>query len=88
MAEKTFAQVHRQIQDLDIEFIDLKMLDLTGRLHHISLPADRFTEDVLQRRRRLRRLELRLRQGREQRHGAGAGPGHRGASIPSASVRP
>ncbi len=30
-----------------IEFIDLKMLDLAGRLHHISFPVERFTEDVL-----------------------------------------
>ncbi|MFN2370049.1 MAG: type I glutamate--ammonia ligase [Candidatus Krumholzibacteriia bacterium] len=47
MADTNYAQVRRRIQDEGIEFVDLKMLDLTGRLHHISLPAERFTEDVL-----------------------------------------
>ena len=30
-----------------VEFIDLKMLDLPGRLHHISFPFDRFTPEEL-----------------------------------------
>ncbi|HPF70771.1 MAG TPA: type I glutamate--ammonia ligase [Candidatus Krumholzibacteria bacterium] len=43
----TFRQVHEQARQQGIEFIDLKMLDLSGRLHHISFPFERFSEDVL-----------------------------------------
>jgi glutamine synthetase len=43
MHEKKFAEVRRDAEKLGIEFIDLKMLDLAGRLHHISFPFDRFT---------------------------------------------
>ncbi len=44
MTVKKFAEVREQAEKKGIEFIDLKMLDLAGRLHHISFPIDRFTE--------------------------------------------
>ena len=44
MTDSKFAEVHGQAEKNGIEFIDLKMLDLGGRLHHISYPFDRFTE--------------------------------------------
>jgi glutamine synthetase len=44
MNDSKFAEVHREAEKMGIEFIDLKMLDLVGRLHHISYPFDRFTE--------------------------------------------
>ena len=47
MADTGFQQVKGTMEQKGIEFVDLKMLDLAGRLHHISLPAERFTEDVL-----------------------------------------
>jgi glutamine synthetase len=47
MASRTFAQVRGDALEKGVEFIDLKMLDLAGRLHHISFPIERFTEDVL-----------------------------------------
>jgi len=48
MADTSYAQVQKMVKDRGIEFIDLKMLDLAGRLHHISFPVERFTEDVLE----------------------------------------
>ncbi len=44
MNDSKFAEVRREAEKMGIEFIDLKMLDLVGRLHHISYPFDRFTE--------------------------------------------
>ncbi|MFO7652705.1 MAG: type I glutamate--ammonia ligase [Candidatus Krumholzibacteriia bacterium] len=41
-----FAQVRQEAGDRGIEFIDLKVLDLSGRLHHLTFPFDRFTPDV------------------------------------------
>ena len=46
MSQKLFAQVRQEALAKGIEFIDLKALDLSGRLHHISFPMDRFTENV------------------------------------------
>ncbi|RKZ14620.1 type I glutamate--ammonia ligase [bacterium] len=46
MADKSFAQVRQLAEQQGIEFIDLKMLDLAGRLHHLSFPMDRFTESI------------------------------------------
>jgi glutamine synthetase len=46
MSQNQFIQVRNDAQDKGIEFIDLKALDLSGRLHHISFPLDRFTENV------------------------------------------
>jgi len=47
MSEKSFAQVQEEAQRMGIEFIDLKMLDINGRLHHISFPMNRFNEAVV-----------------------------------------
>ena len=44
MNTSKFAEVHSKAAKNGIEFIDLKMLDLGGRLHHISYPFDRFTK--------------------------------------------
>jgi|GEM_PF-4457147 len=38
MNDSKFAEVRREAEKMGIEFIDLKMLDLVGRLHHISYP--------------------------------------------------
>lgn len=46
MVPEKFAQVRQEAADQGIEFVDLKSLDLAGRLHHISLPFDRFTPDI------------------------------------------
>ncbi|MBN2134939.1 MAG: type I glutamate--ammonia ligase [Acidobacteria bacterium] len=39
-----FKEVKDLIEKEDIKFIDLKTLDLQGRLHHITFPADEFDE--------------------------------------------
>ena len=44
MDANKFEEVRRQAEQAGIQFIDLKMLDLTCRLHHISFPIDRFDE--------------------------------------------
>lgn len=40
-------QVQRFIQEQGVQFIDFKMTDLRGRWRHLSIPAQRFTEDTL-----------------------------------------
>ncbi len=39
-----FAQIKKKIEEENIQFIDLKTLDLPGRIHHITFPADEFNE--------------------------------------------
>ncbi len=46
MSQSGFPTVARIIAEQAVEFIDLKMLDLAGRLHHLSFPASRLTEAV------------------------------------------
>jgi len=46
MSAVTFESVHRRAVEREIEFVDLKMLDLAGRLHHLSFPLSRFTAEV------------------------------------------
>jgi glutamine synthetase len=46
MTPRTFLDVRSDAEARGIEFIDLKMLDLAGRLHHLSFPLSRFTEDI------------------------------------------
>ena len=38
MAQKTVQQINSFINKNNIETIDLKTIDLAGRIHHISLP--------------------------------------------------
>ncbi|HOX25354.1 MAG TPA: type I glutamate--ammonia ligase [Candidatus Krumholzibacteria bacterium] len=46
MVPEKFAQVRQEAAAKGIEFVDLKSVDLGGRLHHLSLPFDRFTQDI------------------------------------------
>ena len=46
MSAKKLADVRALAEKHRVEFVDLKMLDLTGRLHHISFPIDRLDEGV------------------------------------------
>ena len=46
MSTKQLADVLALAADHSIEFVDLKMLDLAGHLHHISFPLTRLDEDV------------------------------------------
>ena len=46
MSKNKFDEVRQLAQAKGVQFVDLKMLDLTGRLHHISFPIDRLTESV------------------------------------------
>lgn len=39
MAVKTLNEVYEMINRFEIEFIDIKAIDLAGRLHHITLPV-------------------------------------------------
>jgi glutamine synthetase len=43
MNRELFAQVHQEAAQKQIQFIDLKVVDLPGRLHHLTLPFERFT---------------------------------------------
>ena len=35
------------IEENDIKMIDFRMIDLNGRWHHLTIPADRFTESTM-----------------------------------------
>ncbi|MGE5364480.1 MAG: type I glutamate--ammonia ligase [Bacteroidota bacterium] len=39
MHSKVLEKCNRMIEEMNIEFVDLKCIDLSGRLHHISLPV-------------------------------------------------
>lgn len=44
---RTFEEVESLIAERQIRMIDLKCVDLRGRLHHISLPVERFVPSIL-----------------------------------------
>ena len=44
---RDFEAVQRHIAEAGVKMVDLKFVDLWGRWHHVTLPADQFTEDVL-----------------------------------------
>jgi glutamine synthetase len=43
-----FAQVRRHLDEQGVRMVDLKFVDLWGRWHHVTVPADQFTEEVLE----------------------------------------
>lgn len=44
----TFEDARRHIDDHGVRMIDLKFIDLWGRWHHVTLPSDSFTADVME----------------------------------------
>ena len=44
---KDFSQLSGFIREKGIKIIDFKEIDLAGKWHHLSIPAERFTEDLL-----------------------------------------
>ncbi len=42
-----FDRVHSDAKERGVEFVDFKVLDLVGRLHHITFPFDRFTPEIM-----------------------------------------
>ena len=48
MTSSNYERVRTMAEANGVEFVDLKVLDLTGRLHHITFPFARFTPDVLE----------------------------------------
>ena len=42
-----FEEAKNFIQDNDIKMIDFRMIDLNGRWHHLTIPADRFSESTM-----------------------------------------
>ncbi|MCD4653177.1 type I glutamate--ammonia ligase [bacterium] len=45
---KKLVQLQKQIDQQDIQMLDLKFVDLSGKFRHVTLPAKAFTEDLLQ----------------------------------------
>lgn len=43
-----YDDIHRFIGKHDVRMVDLKFVDLWGRWHHVTVPADQFTEDVFE----------------------------------------
>ena len=46
MSKDKFAQIRQEAATRDVEFVDLKLLDIPGRLHHVSFPFQRFTPEA------------------------------------------
>ena len=44
---KNIEQAKEFIIDNNIEMVDFKMTDIDGRWRHITIPAERFTEDTM-----------------------------------------
>jgi len=44
---KSFKDVKNFIKDNKIKMVDFMMIDLNGRWRHLTIPADRFTEDTM-----------------------------------------
>ncbi len=47
MVQRSFEFVEALIREKQIELIDLKTIDLRGRLHHVTLPVQHFTPAIL-----------------------------------------
>jgi len=45
---KNLAEVKTYCKENEIQFIDFKMVDLAGRWHHLTIPADRLTERTME----------------------------------------
>ena len=48
METDLFSKVRQDAAAKEVNFIDLKLLDLTGRLHHVSLPFERFLPEIME----------------------------------------
>jgi glutamine synthetase len=44
---KDFKETKKFIVDNDVKMVDFMMVDLAGRWRHVTVPADRFTEDTM-----------------------------------------
>ncbi|MGI6721356.1 MAG: type I glutamate--ammonia ligase [Anaerovoracaceae bacterium] len=44
---KTFKEARKYIHDNDVKMVDFMMIDLNGRWRHLTIPAGRFTEDIM-----------------------------------------
>ena len=44
---KSFEEARSFIDTENIKMVDFMMVDLNGRWRHLTIPADRFTEDTL-----------------------------------------
>ncbi len=43
----TFEEAKYFIKDNDVKMVDFRMIDINGRWHHLTIPADRFSEDIM-----------------------------------------
>jgi glutamine synthetase len=44
----SFDRLKRLIEERDVQYVDLKYTDLSGHWRHVTLPAERFTQDLLE----------------------------------------
>ena len=44
---KNIKEIKKYIEENDVEFIDFKLVDLQGRFRHLSIPAERLTEQTM-----------------------------------------
>ena len=58
----TFEEAKNFIMQNDVKMIDFKMIDINGRWHHLTIPVERFDEDIMT-----------AGTGREERHGIHSG---------------
>lgn len=43
----TFEEAKNFIMQNDVKMIDFKMIDINGRWHHLTIPVERFDEDIM-----------------------------------------
>ena len=48
MKQFTPAEVLAQVQEEGVEFIDYRFCDLPGVMQHVTVPADKLTEDTFE----------------------------------------
>ncbi|MCR5775644.1 MAG: glutamine synthetase, partial [Lachnospiraceae bacterium] len=45
---KSLSDIQRLIEEEDIQFVDFKLTDISGRWRHLSIPAERLTESTME----------------------------------------
>ena len=45
---KTVQDIMNMIQENNIKMVDFKMVDIHGQFRHVTIPAEDFTEDIME----------------------------------------
>ena len=45
---KTVQDILKLIQEKDVKMVDFKMVDINGQFRHVTIPADSFSEEIME----------------------------------------